>query len=303
MRTMLLTLLLAAPAFALDIPDEHREANIGGRCTWSCLQAAGRTHGIEPLKNLVQLRLERFGSHNPRGTSDPGYTRSVEVQLDALGIEYISQDDWRFDFGTLKKYAGSHGVVVTLKAGAPMPDGGKLVVPHSVLLCDFDDEKAVYYNPDRITSPGPRRLWSGSRAWFARWWSGNAIVVLGVKQQAPQGSAAFRDILTDRCEVLEINHVWSCDPEDEWWRYCFSQLIGWEVYRGEMRVVDWRIVKEHGPKVERDFARGDYVVLWHDEGRLREVRAPSYRETYTCYDVELAERVKLPVEKRRRLGK
>lgn len=63
----------------------------------------------------------------------------------------------------------------------------------------------------------------------------------------------------------------------------------------------WRMVKVPSMWPERDWDRGGYSMLWIDGDVLREVRAHSYRRTWTQRDPELIDREWLPRERRKEL--
>ncbi len=105
------------------------------------------------------------------------------------------------------------------------------------------------------------------------------------------------DVLNDRVDTLEVHHFY--DPEG---RLVFDQLIGWDVKDSREQVVFWRLIKSESQLPRRDWRQGGYVVLFQDgEAVTRCVRAPSFRERWTQFDVELENRESLPKEQRREL--
>lgn len=95
-------------------------------------------------------------------------------------------------------------------------------------------------------------------------------------------------------DVIELNHFY-----DDEGRHVFDQVIfyRWNGFRDD--VVDWRPVKS----AARPHRRGaGWEYLWFDEtvgnDVPRQVRAGSYRETWTQFDPEIAEREQLPKELR-----
>ena len=112
----------------------------------------------------------------------------------------------------------------------------------------------------------------------------------------------------DRVDVAESNFFY-----DENGRLVFQQIIyyDWCPRAERYQVVAWRIVKVDTSKLprepcpgyvpERDWGRGGYVSLWNEGDVLRRVRADSFRESWTQYDPELAEREVLAKEKRAEL--
>lgn len=119
-------------------------------------------------------------------------------------------------------------------------------------------------------------------------WTALALI-LGVLPQTP--------IAQDRVAVIELNHVYDFEG-----KYVLGQFVfyGW---RGEeLHVRAWRLLKDHEQtRPRRDFVRGDWVLLWTDGNVLREVRAASYRESWTQHDRERTERDRLPMEDRHAL--
>lgn len=91
---------------------------------------------------------------------------------------------------------------------------------------------------------------------------------------------------------IEVNSFY-----DENGKLVFVQNI----FRDEANVQAWRLVKEPSHLPQRDWAAGDYSVLWFDGDRLREVRTRSVVESWTQYDREIDERDRLPKELRREL--
>jgi hypothetical protein len=104
----------------------------------------------------------------------------------------------------------------------------------------------------------------------------------------------------DRVDVAELNHFY-----DENGRLVFEQVIFyrwcWDYER--YQVYDWRLVKNPTFLPQRDWELGGYVCRWDDGEFRRTVRADSFRETWTQYDPELAEREFLPKEQRMGLSK
>ena len=93
---------------------------------------------------------------------------------------------------------------------------------------------------------------------------------------------------------IEVNSFY-----DENGKLVFVQNI----FRDEANVQAWRLVKDHHQLPQRDWATGEYSVLWFDVDKLREVRTRIVVETWTQYDRETAERERLPKELRKELRK
>lgn len=105
--------------------------------------------------------------------------------------------------------------------------------------------------------------------------------------------------LIDRVAVIEANHFY-----DEAGRHVFDQHIYYDACpdTGALRLRDWRLIKSGSQNCYR--APGGMIVsTWWDDGILRQVQAPEFRETWTQYDPELADRAEWPPEFRRGLTK
>lgn len=104
---------------------------------------------------------------------------------------------------------------------------------------------------------------------------------------------AFTDlqpvVIHDRCDRLEINHVYDCNG-----RYSFTQAIFWDWYDdGTLHVSAWSMLGNH--RIEC----GQIVFYQRDE--LRCVEFSAMCETWTQQDPEIGDRQIIPVEKRRGL--
>lgn len=106
------------------------------------------------------------------------------------------------------------------------------------------------------------------------------------------------DVLRESVDLVELNHFYDFDG-----RLVFDQIIfqDWSERDARYQVVAWRLAKTPDILPERDFARGGYACVWVDGSVVRSVRARDYRESWTQYDPELAEREVLPKERRREL--
>src|SRR4051812_2799694 len=75
-------------------------------------------------------------------------------------------------------------------------------------------------------------------------------------------------VLADRVDLIEVNHFHDCDQA----KFVFSQLCLWEWSEDHFRVVDYRLLhKASCPRF--DYSTGEHIAAWHENGRLREVRA------------------------------
>ena len=112
--------------------------------------------------------------------------------------------------------------------------------------------------------------------------------------------APAQDVACDHVDLVEVNHFY-----DEHGKRVFDQVIfyDWSPSNSRYQVRAWRLLKSQNQYPVRDWDRGDWSAVWHDGEVLREVRAASFRETWTQYDPELVERDYLPKDKRRELAK
>lgn len=99
--------------------------------------------------------------------------------------------------------------------------------------------------------------------------------------------------VVDRVDVAELNRVY-----DGCGRQTLSQIVWWDRHPDDYHVVAWRLF---GERMRPHQERGDWVSRWQDGDTFREVRAASFIETHTQWDVELEDRVYLPKEHRRGL--
>jgi hypothetical protein len=108
-------------------------------------------------------------------------------------------------------------------------------------------------------------------------------------------SASNNAVIKDEVDLVEINHYHDARGE-----HVFDQLIfyDWSSQKHRFQVRAWRLIKSENQLPRRDHRQGDWLVRWHDDGILREVRASSQRETWTQYDPELVERDNLPQDQR-----
>lgn len=102
-------------------------------------------------------------------------------------------------------------------------------------------------------------------------------------------------VVHDRCEVIERNSFYDGDG-----RLVFVQFVGWHTYDSGYHVGWWRLDKGQF-QLKRDYDNREWALKWMDDGVLREVRARTFDESFTQFDVELADRDLLPVPQRRPL--
>lgn len=110
------------------------------------------------------------------------------------------------------------------------------------------------------------------------------------------GSLPSEDIVSDDVDLVEINHYY-----DDNARHVFDQIIFYDWCDEERRfqVRAWRLIRSPSQLPARNWATGEYEVLWNDGTVMRRVHAKAMRETWTQHDPELRERDYLPKDRRR----
>lgn len=108
----------------------------------------------------------------------------------------------------------------------------------------------------------------------------------------------YSPVPEDRVSVAELNHFFDYNG-----RLIFDQVIyyDWSPHTERFQVRAWRLVKDQSFVPARDWEGGGYLSVWNDGEVIRRVRADSFRESWTQYDPELAEREVLCKERRREL--
>lgn len=103
--------------------------------------------------------------------------------------------------------------------------------------------------------------------------------------------------VVDRVDLIEINHYYDNG------RHVLDQMIFYEWCSHDKRfqIRDWRPLKRVAQVPTFDWKRDEYVARWMDNGVMREIRAKTFRETWTRYDPEFAERAYLPKKARKLL--
>ena len=154
-------LLLTASVQAVEIPEQCRVRNRGGRCVLSNCATLGYRHRIAALESLAPDRVIR-GQEGP-------LDHEVRRILHGLGVTWEGRDHRSYD-RTLLPLANSRGVVVSMKRGAPWLWGKTLQFNHSIILTRYDADGVSFYCPDN-----PQRIWRAGREWFSVWWMGNSM--------------------------------------------------------------------------------------------------------------------------------
>jgi len=108
------------------------------------------------------------------------------------------------------------------------------------------------------------------------------------------------DALVDHVDLIELAHVYDGDG-----RKVLSQVIFWNWHwrDSKFHVCDWRIANAKSMRPRLDHRSGEYRLEWRDgnSGAWRRAIAPSFRETWSQYDPEVADRAELAVDFRRKL--
>jgi len=103
-------------------------------------------------------------------------------------------------------------------------------------------------------------------------------------------------VASQRVDLIELNHFIDQDG-----REVFRQVLFYDWSEPHRRFIirAWRLVKSDSQLPRRRWAPARYQCIWHDDGLLREVSAPSFRETWTQQDPERQNR-KLVAEEARK---
>ena len=102
------------------------------------------------------------------------------------------------------------------------------------------------------------------------------------------GSSSSNSKQVQKVDLVELNHRY-----DDQGRHCYDQVIfyEWSPDFRRYHVVAWCLVDNGLSRLPMfDHARNNYVVRWVDRetGRQREIWAPVYRETWSDWDPERA---------------
>ncbi|QDV13942.1 hypothetical protein CA51_38340 [Rosistilla oblonga] len=99
----------------------------------------------------------------------------------------------------------------------------------------------------------------------------------------------------EQVDLIELNHFF-----DEHGRHVFDQVIfyEWSQTHHRFHVKAWRLVKDPQQLPQKSWKPIGYRCVWHDDGVLRKVRSPAYRETWSQVDPERTNRQLLPQDQR-----
>lgn len=103
------------------------------------------------------------------------------------------------------------------------------------------------------------------------------------------------NVASQRVDLIELNHFIDKDG-----REIFRQVLfyDWSVTHRRYVVRAWRLVKDESLLPRRRWDPGVYECLWHDDGLLRRITAPVFRETWSQQDPERVNRQLLAEEAR-----
>lgn len=102
------------------------------------------------------------------------------------------------------------------------------------------------------------------------------------------GAAPHQSKVVQKVDLVELNHRY-----DDQGRHCYDQVIfyEWSPDFRRYHVVAWCLVDNGLTRLPTlDHAKDRYVVRWYDResSRHREIWAPVYRETWSDWDPERA---------------
>lgn len=102
-------------------------------------------------------------------------------------------------------------------------------------------------------------------------------------------------VASQRVDLIELNHFVDQDG-----REVFRQVLFYDWSHAHRRYIvrAWRLVKSDAQLPRRRWSPPLYQCVWHDDGILRDVTAPSFRETWTQQDPERQNRKIVPENQR-----
>ena len=121
------------------------------------------------------------------------------------------------------------------------------------------------------------------------------LTVLGILVFGVAPDSAGMPVMRQRVDMIELNHF-----VDEEGREVFQQVIfyDWSTEHKRFHVRAWRLVKKPSQVPKRRWDPPMYQCTWNDERVLRQVWAPSMRETWSQQDPERVNRTLLPEDQR-----
>lgn len=106
------------------------------------------------------------------------------------------------------------------------------------------------------------------------------LTCLAAKASIPVDCGLYRD----RCDVVEINHVYTDDADPQ-----FTQVIprAWNGTHHE--ILGW-CIPDKGSVIRIHRHDGRYLVVWQYRGDWWLMRCGEVRQSWTMFDVEMEER-------------
>jgi hypothetical protein len=143
----------------LPLPEDCRAKNIGPNCRWACIDTAVKLNKISCLRSKYR---ERWLITNGK----------IGAATNEAVAEWIKDSNYVFDtdhnYDLLAKYAETHGVVISFKAGTPG------LGFHTVFLIGYGEYCYFYDSNDGIVKE--RKL-----SFIKEWWWGDSLILLGDK--------------------------------------------------------------------------------------------------------------------------
>ncbi|QEG39793.1 hypothetical protein [Roseimaritima ulvae] len=108
-------------------------------------------------------------------------------------------------------------------------------------------------------------------------------------------SGSDETVVQQRVDLIELNHF-----IDDSGRHVFDQIVfyDWSDVHKRYHVRAWRLVKSPTQLPVRHWNPTSYRCVWHDDGVLREVWAPLFRESWSQRDPERENRKLLAEDQR-----
>ncbi|WP_202617372.1 hypothetical protein [Roseimaritima sediminicola] len=108
-------------------------------------------------------------------------------------------------------------------------------------------------------------------------------------------STGDEPVVQQRVDLIEVNHFL-----DDNGRHVFDQIVFYDWSKADRcyNVRAWRLVKTPDQLPVRQWKPHRYRCIWHDDGVLREVWSPLYRESWSQRDPERENRKRLAEDQR-----